>query len=217
MTPFKSTKGTVSEGGFRVPCIVRWPGHVKSGTVENGLFSGLDWLPTLVAAAGNPNITDQLLKGVTLGDRTYKNHLDGYNQMALLEGKGPSARHELFYFGGPMLGAIRIDDMKFIFIQQPGGWPGQKVQTDMPVLVNIRQDPFERTPMLFGETSASGAWGYGNDFFGREAWRFVAAQEAVEKLALTAVDYPPMQAPASFNLEAVKRQVQELIKTHQGQ
>ena len=217
MTPFKSTKGTVSEGGFRVPCIVRWPGHIKPGTVENGLVSGLDWFPTLVAAAGNPNITDQLLKGVTLGDRTYKNHLDGYNQMALLEGKGPSVRHELFYFGGPVLGAVRIDDMKFIFIQQPGGWPGQKVQTDMPVLVNLRQDPFERTPMLFGETSATGAWGYGNDFFGREAWRFVAAQEAVTKLALTAVDYPPMQAPASFNLEAVKRQVEELVKSHQGQ
>ena len=70
MTPFKSTKGTVMEGGFRVPCIVRWPGHIKPGTVENGLFSGLDWFPTFVAAAGNPNITDQLLKGVKLGDRS---------------------------------------------------------------------------------------------------------------------------------------------------
>ena len=100
MTPFKNTKGTVYEGGFRVPCIVRWPGHIKPGTVENGIFSGLDWFPTLAAAAGNPNITDQLLKGVKLGDRTYKNHLDGYNQMDLLTGKGPSKRHELFYFGG---------------------------------------------------------------------------------------------------------------------
>ena len=80
------------EGGFRVPCIVRWPGKIKPGTVENGIFSGLDWFPTLLAAAGNPNITDQLLKGVKLGDRTYKNHLDGYNQMDLLLGKGrPSA------------------------------------------------------------------------------------------------------------------------------
>jgi arylsulfatase len=79
MTPFRASKGTVFEGRFRVPCIVRWPGHVKPGTVENGLFSGLDWYPTLVAAAGNPNITEQLLKGVQLGDRTYKNHLDGYN------------------------------------------------------------------------------------------------------------------------------------------
>ena len=85
MTPFRATKGTVFEGGFRVPCIVRWPGKIKPGSVENGIFSGLDWLPTLAAAAGNPNITEQLLKGVQLGDRTYKNHLDGYNQMDLLD------------------------------------------------------------------------------------------------------------------------------------
>jgi arylsulfatase len=127
MTPFKATKGTVSEGGFRVPCIVRWPGHIKPGTVENGIFSGLDWFPTLCAAAGNPNITDQLLKGVKLGDREYKNHLDGYNQLDLLTGKGPSKRHQVFYFGGPKLGAVRLDDFKFQFYQQPQGWPGPKV------------------------------------------------------------------------------------------
>ena len=88
MTPFKATKGTVMEGGFRVPCLIRWPGHVKPGSVENGIFSGLDWFPTLTAAAGNPNVTDQLLKGVKLGDRSYKNHLDGYNQTDLLDGQG---------------------------------------------------------------------------------------------------------------------------------
>lgn len=212
MTPFKNTKGTVGDGGFRVPAIIRWPGKVKPGTVENGIFSGLDWYPTFLNAAGNPNITDQLLKGVDLGGKTYKNHLDGYDQTALLTGAGPSARHELFYFGGPQLGAIRLDDMKFTFFQQPGGWPGPKTTTDMPILVNIRQDPFERTPMLLGETSATGAWGYGNDFFGREAWRFVAVQDAAKKLALTAVDYPPMQDPASFNLSALKGQIDELIK-----
>ena len=215
MTPFKSTKGTVSEGGFRVPTIARWPGHIKPGTVENGLFSGLDWFPTLLAATGNSDVTEQLLKGVKLGDLTYKNHLDGYNQLALLEGRGPSARRELFYFGGPALGAVRIDAMKFIFLQQPGGWPGAKVQTDMPMLVNLRLDPFERTPMLLGETSATGAWGYGNEFFAREAWRFVGAQQAVEKLARTAVDFPPMQDPASFNLEAVKKQI-EALRSHEG-
>ena len=216
MTPFKSTKGTVMEGGFRVPAIVRWPGKVKPGSVENGIMSGLDWFPTLVAAAGNPNITDQLLKGARIGDQTYKNHLDGYNQLDLLTAKGPSARHELFYFGGPQLGAVRLDDMKFIFFQQPGGWPGPKTSTDMPMLVNLRQDPFERTPMLLGETSATGAWGYGNEFFGREAWRFVAVQQAAMKLAETAVEYPPMQDPASFNLSAVKAQVEAMIKAHEG-
>ena len=217
MTPFRATKGTVFEGGFRVPAIIRWPGHVKPGTVENGIFSGLDWFPTLVAAAGNPNIAEQLLKGAKLGDQIYKNHLDGYNQMGLLLGKGPSARHELFYFGGPQLGAIRIDDFKFQFYQQPFGWPGEKATTDMPTIVNIRQDPFERTPSLRGETLNNLGGGYMNDFYAREFWRFVSVQEKVSQLAQTAVEFPPMQAPASFNLDAIKAKVQEAIREHEGQ
>jgi arylsulfatase len=217
MTPFKNTKGTVGEGGFRVPAIIRWPGVIKPGTVENGIFSGLDWFPTLTAAAGNPNITDQLLRGVRLGDRTYKNHLDGYNQMDLLTNKGPSKRHEVFYFGGPQLGAIRLDDFKFTFFTQPFGWPGEKTTTDMPGMVNIRQDPFERTPSIRGESPNNSAFGYGNDFYAREFWRFVMVQQYVEKLAMTAIDYPPMQDPASFNLEAVKRNIQEMMKKHEGQ
>ncbi len=217
MTPFKATKGTVYEGGFRVPCIIRWPGHVKPGSIENGIFSGLDWFPTMVAAAGNPDITDQLLKGVKLGDRDYKNHLDGYNQMELLEGKGPSARHELFYFGGPHLGAIRIDDFKFQFYLQPQGWPGPKVTTDMPIMVNLRQDPFERTPSIDQQSLNDQGGGYMNDFYAREFWRFVMVQQEVGKLAMTAIDYPPMQDPASFNLSAIKVKIDAMIKEHQGQ
>ncbi len=217
MTPFRATKGTVFEGGFRVPCIVRWPGKIKPGSVENGIFSGLDWLPTLTAAAGNPDITDQLLKGVQLGDRTYKNHLDGYNQLDLLLGKAPSARHEIFYFGGPHLGAIRIDDFKFQFFQQPYGWPGEKTTTDMPTIVNIRQDPFERTPSIRGESLNDSGGGYMNDFMAREFWRFVLVQQKVAELAQTAVEFPPMQAPATFNLDAVKREIQEKLKAHEGE
>ncbi len=216
MTPFRATKGTVFEGGFRVPCIIRWPGNVQPGSIENGLFSGLDWLPTLAAAAGNKDITEQLLKGVKLGDRTYKNHLDGYNQLDLLQGKGPSARHEIFYFGGPKLGALRIDDFKFQFFQQPYGWPGEKLTTDMPTIINIRQDPFERTPLTRGETTNNGAGGYMNDFYAREFWRFVMVQKYVERLAATAIDYPPMQTPASFNLEAIKREIEQKIRNHEG-
>jgi arylsulfatase len=216
MTPFKATKGTVFEGGFRVPAIIRWPGTVKPGTVENGIFSGLDWFPTLTAAAGNPDITDQLLKGVKLGDQTYKNHLDGYNQMDLLAGKGPSARHELFYFGGAKLGALRIDDFKYQFYQQPLGWPGPKTTTDMPLIYNIRQDPLERTPSINAETLNNLGGGYMNDFYAREFWRFVSVQQKVAELAKTAIDFPPMQAPASFNLEAVKAQVDEMIRNHAG-
>lgn len=216
MTPFKGTKGMATEGAFRVPCIARWPGHIKPGTVQNGLFSGLDWFPTLTAAAGNPNITDELLKGIKLGDRTYKNHLDGYNQMDLLLDKGPSNRHELWYFAGPHLGAVRLDNMKFQFFQQPFGWAGPKVTTDMPSLVNLRQDPFERTPNLNGETWATSAPAYTNDFFAREFWRFVMVQQRVVDLAKSAIDYPPMQDPASFNLDAVKKQIDAMIKSHHG-
>ena len=217
MTPFHGTKGTSFEGGFRVPAIIRWPGHIKPGSVENGLISGLDWFPTLVAAAGNPDITDQLLKGVKLGDRTYKNHLDGYNQMAMLTGTGPSARHELFYFSGPQLGAVRIDDLKFQFLQQPWGWPGEKTVTDMPTIVNLRQDPFERTPSTRGQSLNDSGGGYINEFYAREFWRFVNVQQAVAKLGATAIDYPPMQDPASFNLAAVKAKIDAAIKAHEGE
>ena len=217
MTPFKGTKGTGFEGGFRVPALIRWPGHIKPGSVQNGIMSGLDWFPTLVAAAGNPNITDELLKGVKLGDRSYKNHLDGYNQLAMLTNGAPSARHELFYFAGPALSAIRIDDFKYQFLQQPYGWPGEKITTDMPSITNIRQDPFERTSTLRGETPLNGAFGYGNEFYAREFWRFVMVQKAVFTLAQTAIDFPPMQATASFNLDAVKKQIEEMIKAHAAQ
>jgi len=94
-TPFAGGKGEVTEGSFRVPCIIRWPGQVRQGSVSNGIMSGLDWFPTLLAAAGNPNITEELLKGKQLGDRNYKVHLDGYDQTDMITGKGPSKRHEV--------------------------------------------------------------------------------------------------------------------------
>jgi arylsulfatase len=200
-----------------VPAIIRWPGMVKAGTVQNGLFSGLDWYPTLVAAAGDPNITEQLLKGVKLGDRGYKNHLDGYNQMDLMLGKGPSKRRELFHFGGPQLGAVHIDNFKFRFHDRPAGWPGPKLTTDMPTMVNLRQDPFERTPSIGGQSFNDQGAGYVNDFMAREFWRFVLVQQSVAKPAETAIAYPPMQDPASFNLEAVKKKIHQMIREHRGQ
>jgi len=214
MTPFRATKGTVFEGGFRVPAMVRWPGKVPAGKVENGMISGLDWFPTFVAAAGNPNIKEELLKGKKLGDKTYKVHLDGYNQMDLITGKGPSNRHEVFYFAEARLGALRIDDFKFRFIDQPEGWPGPKVPINMPLINNIRQDPFERADIT---NLLMGAPAYMNDFYAREFWRFVFVQQQVAKLAATAIEYPPMQKPASFNLQAVKEQVEAAIAAHHGQ
>ena len=204
-TPFAQSKGTVLEGGFRVPCILRWPGHVPADSVQNGIFSGLDWLPTFVAAAGNPNITDELLKGKTLGDRTYKNHLDGYNQLAAITGKGPSARHEIFYLGESTVGAVRIDDFKFRFIDQPQGWLGEKTHPDVPYITNLRLDPFERTGWPSNGTK-DGAQQY-FDWFKYEFWRFVFVQQLMGKEIQTFLDYPPMQRGASFNLDAIKAEM----------
>src|SRR6202008_1412540 len=95
-TPFAGGKGTALEGGFRVPCMIRWPGKVPAGKVENGIMSGLDWFPTFLAAAGNPNIIEEMKKGKQIGGRTYKVHLDGYDQTDVITGKGPSKRHEVY-------------------------------------------------------------------------------------------------------------------------
>src|SRR6266487_3619119 len=119
-TPFAQGKGTVMEGGFRAPCILRWPGHVPADSVQNGILPRLGLFPTFLPAARNPELTSQPLKGVKLGDRTYKNHLGGYDQMPAITGKGPSNRHEIFYLGESSVGAIRIDDYKYRFIDQPG-------------------------------------------------------------------------------------------------
>ena len=204
-TPFAMAKGTVLEGGFRTPAIIRWPGHIPADTKQNGIFSGLDWLPTFLDAAGNTQITEQLLKGVTIGDRTYKNHLDGYDQMDAITGKGPSVRHEVYYFGESTLGAVRIDDFKYRFIDQPKGWIGDKTHPDMPILTNLRLDPYERTGWPESGV-ADGSIQYW-DWFRYEFWRFVFVQQQVAKLAKTAIDYPPMQKGASFNLDALKAEL----------
>ena len=127
-TPFAQSKGTIMEGGFRAPAMIRWPGKVPAGKVENGIMSGLDWFPTFLAAAGNPDIAEELKKGKQLGDRTYKVYLDGYNQMDMITGKGSSKRNEIWYFGESELGAVRVGDFKYRFIDQPGGWVGEKTK-----------------------------------------------------------------------------------------
>ena len=204
-TPFAQSKGTVLEGGFRVPAIIRWPGKVPADSMQNGIFSGLDWLPTFVAAAGNPNIVDELLKGKTIDGRTYKNHLDGYNQLAAITGKGPSARHEIFYLGESTVGAVRIDDYKFRFIDQPAGWLGEKTHPDVPYITNLRLDPFERTGWPNNGTKEGGQQYF--DWFKYQFWRFVFVQQLVAKEIQTFIDFPPMQRGASFNLDAVKAEM----------
>ena len=216
-TPYAGGKGTALEGGFRVPCILSWPGKVPADTVQNEIFSGLDWFPTFVAAAGNPNIAEELLKGKQLGDQTYKVHLDGYNQMDLITGKGPSARHEVFYFTEGTLSAVRINDYKYRFTDQPNGWLGATLKVDWPILVNLRLDPFERTGMYNGKDSGSIAY---YNWFAYEFWRFIFVQQEVGRYAQTFLEYPPMQKGASFNLEALKAELEkkmEMMKSVQSQ
>jgi arylsulfatase len=207
-TPFAGGKGTALEGGFRVPCIIRWPGKVQAGVMDNSIISGLDWFPTFVAAAGNPNIVQELLNGKELGGKTYKVHLDGYNQLDFITAKSPSKRNEIFYFAETTLGAVRIGDFKYRFIDQPGGWLGNTVKVDWPILTNVRLDPFERTGITGSMEFA--------DWFKYEFWRFVFVQQEVGKFAQSFIDFPPMQAAASFNMEAVKQQIEAAIKSRQG-
>ena len=204
-TPFAGGKGTGLEGGFRVPCIIRWPGKVPAGKVENGIVSGLDWFPTFVAAAGDPDIVQELTKGKQLGDRTYKVHLDGYNQTDMITGKGPSQRHEIFYLTETTLAAVRIDDYKYRFTDQPNGWLGATEKVDWPILVNLRLDPYERTGMP--------RW---QDWFPRllqlvrlRVLALCLCSAGSRQGRPNLIEFPPMQKGASFNMEAVKAQIRK--------
>jgi arylsulfatase len=209
-TPFKGWKGMGTEGGFRVPCIVRWPAKIKPNQVINDVMSGLDWFPTFVAAAGyEGDIAADLRKGKTLNGKQYRVHLDGYNQLDLLTKRSQSAREEIWYFTESALAAARIGDFKYTFISQPQGWFGPKVRLDWPGIVNLRLDPFEK--MGIGESLYAANW------WTFEFWRFVFVQQEVAKLAQTAIEFPPMQAGASFNLEAVKAKIEKTIANRTGQ
>jgi arylsulfatase A-like enzyme len=209
-TPFAGAKGEVTEGSFRVPALIRWPGHVKADTVSNGIMSGLDWFPTLVAAAGNPDINSQLLKGVKLGGQSYKVHLDGYDQTDMLTGNGPSKRHEIWYFAQTKLGALRYDNYKYQFIDQPQGWIGPVVYPNMPKLTNLRQDPFERMNWP-SNGFANGSIGY-YDSFKHEMWRFVVPGQIIAKYIPSFIEYPPMQAGGSFSIGDLKEKIEAAQK-----
>jgi arylsulfatase A-like enzyme len=214
-TPFAGGKGTALEGGFRVPAIIRWPGKVPAGKINNDIVSGLDWFPTFLAAAGYPgDLAADLKKGKDFGGRTYKVHLDGYNQMDMLTGKGPSKRHEIFYLTESTLSAVRVNDYKYRFTDQPNGWLGGTQKVDWPILVNLRLDPFERTGMYNGKDNGSLAY---YNWFVYEFWRFVFVQQVVAQEAQSFIEFPPMQKGATFNMESVKQQIQRAIAAHSGE
>jgi arylsulfatase len=179
MTPFHSEKGTTWEGGVRVPMLIRWPGKIPAGKVCNGIMDGMDFLPTLVAAAGGPSdLKDQLLTGY----KGHKAHLDGFNQLPMLTEGKESSRDQIIYYERDQLQAIRYGDWKAHFIVQNGGWSGMKEKLNAPLLFNLRQDPFER---------AAHESGMYIKWMGKKMWAFGPAQRMVQAHLATFKKWPP--------------------------
>ena len=204
--PFKGEKNTTWEGGFRVPMMVRWPGKIAAGQVSNEIISQQDWLPTLVAAVGDPNIKEELLVGKMIGGKNYQVHLDGYNFLPYLKGqKENGPRQEMFYFTDDgSLSALRFNDWKLNFtVQHAHGaqvWSTPFEQLRLPMMQNLRMDPFERAShesMLYDQ------WGFDHLFL------LVPAQAYVKNFLMTFQDFPPRQKPGSFSLDRVLEELQQ--------
>ena len=206
-TPFRGEKNTNWEGGWRVPAMVRWPGNIKAGSVSNEIMHHMDWLPTFLAAAGQPDIKDSLKKGgVKSIGRTYKVHLDGYNFIPFLtakEEKGP--RNEIFYFSDDGdLTALRYQDWKLIFMEQRAVgtfrvWMEPFVPLRVPLIFNLRRDPYERA-----EITSNTYY----DWLLDRAFLLVPAQTYVAGFLATFKAFPPRQKAASFSLDQVMEQLQ---------
>ena len=203
-TPFRGEKNTNWDGGWRVPALIRWPGTVKPGTIFTDIVAGEDWLPTLLAAAGDPDIKGNLLKGYTVGKMTYKVHLDGYDQLEYLAGKGPGKRKEFFYFSddGDLL-ALRYNNLKIHFmVQRAKGidvWREPFVTLRGPIFFDLAVDPFER-----GDEGMN----Y-NDWWYRRAFIAVPVQNIVGKTLMSFKEFPPRQKPASFTIDQALEQLMQ--------
>lgn len=201
MTPFRNEKNSCWEGAFRVPEVMRWPGKIPAGTISNEIVSHLDWLSTLLAAAGEPDIKEKLKKGYKAGDKTFRVHLDGYNLLPYLIGKEQkSPRIEFFYFSddGDMV-ALRYDNWKMIFLEQRAVgtllvWAEPFVPLRVPKIFNLRTDPFERAD----QTSNTYY-----DWLLDHAFLVVPAQDVVGEFLETFKEFPPRQKAASFTVDQV--------------
>lgn len=204
-SPFRGEKNTNWEGGYRVPTAIRWPGLIKPGTVLNDVFAHEDMLPTLVAAAGVPDVKEQLKKGMKIGSQTFKVHLDGYDIREALAGRAPSPRHEFFYFNDDgALVALRFNQWKLVFAEQRSHgmdvWQDPFVPLRLPKLFNIRSDPFE--------TADHEGMDY-NRWRTEHVFLLVPAQQYVGQFLATFKEFPPSQKPGSFSLDQVMKALQE--------
>ena len=202
-TMFRGEKNTQWEGGYRVPAMIRWPGTIQPGTVINDIAAHEDMLPTLVAAAGNPDAKEQLLKGAKLGDRNYKVHLDGYNLLPAFQGEGAWPRREFIYWTDDgSVAALRYDNWKITFLEQQAHglhvWQQPFVELRAPILNNLRMDPFELAQDIGMDY---GRWYLEHMFVIAPATAYVGQWLQSFK------DYPPRQKPGSFNLDRVMEAV----------
>jgi arylsulfatase len=206
ITPFRAEKNTNWEGGWRVPAFARWPSRFKAGTVLNGIFSHQDWLPTMLAAAGQPEVKEALLNGYQAGDKQFKVHLDGFNMLPYLSGEvQDSPRRSFFYISddGDIM-AVRMDDWKVVLMEQRAKqlmcWLEPFVHLRAPKLFNLRRDPFERA-----DENSNTYW----DWYISHAYAVYAMQAVVAAQIDAFTKFPPRQKPGSFNLDEVMRKVSE--------
>ncbi|HSF17570.1 MAG TPA: arylsulfatase [Vicinamibacteria bacterium] len=204
-TPFRGEKNSNWEGAYRVPAFVRWPGHFPEGVTLNGIVSHEDWLPTFAAAAGDNTVKERLRNSVALNGRNYRNYIDGYNQLPYLTGEvSESPRHEFMYVNDDgQIVAIRYDAWKAVFLENRGQafgvWREPFVELRVPLLFNLRRDPFEK--------SQHNSNTY-NDWFLDRVYVLAPMQQLAARFLKTMVDYPPSQAPGSFNLTRVMEQIE---------
>ena len=204
--PFRGEKGTTWEGGLRVPCLIRWPAKIPAGTDANGIQSHEDLFVTLAAAAGLPDLKQNLLTGYKMGDVTYKVHLDGYNNLDYWTGKSPkSARREIFYYDETDLMAIRVDGWKMhIGVKPDGLWWSEKYYPSVPYLFNLLMDPMEKMD------PESHEWGYiGRKFFAEKLWAPTAAGPFLQAHLQSLQDYPPRQGADTLSM---KKAIDEVMK-----
>jgi arylsulfatase len=213
MTPFRSEKNTNWEGAFRVPEMIRWPGKIPAGTVSNEIVQHHDWLPTFLAAAGDPDVVEKLKAGHTIGDRTFKVHVDGFNLLPYLTGEVDESPRQLFFYfsdDGDVL-ALRFDNWKIVFMEQRCQgtlriWAEPFVPLRVPKLFNLRTDPFERADVT---SNTYYDWFLDNDYIA------LAATYVVTQFLETFKEFPPRQKAASFTIDQAVARLEAALTSGQ--